>query len=677
MNDSHRCNARTQSRWQLGLVMTVATFLVNTCHTQHGAMADAPCPSMTVPTANPMCFRSPTSQRCGQTQKGPEFDSGYGNVVVSTLYYWWGLYVDDTQNYKSDILPAAQGCQCNPNYNTMSFAFQSSWYDNERNTPVQIFPTGIVNTITDKNTQYTTVCSFCTMPGYSISMTGPNVGRSVNGPANDKMLCAPTLAGQEQQWGCVNDGACTRQDKTTCTRDELDMCKCKQECCQEFTDTCMAGTCNRLHDASCHCAAHVHHSDAGKPKCDACDPGWGPPVDKVDIQSNRNHSPCSAMQCDRGCGNPLPSSREALADKKTGLYSTYADAVANTATGVNQASKFGVCTSANQCRCAQNHRLDVSGNRPQLYMSDATNPMYGFVSGTPPCSRKEIESEDTGGECEIGWRSTFVNVGGNTTTRQNMQSNGDCAVPDCHATAEQRTESDNDNIDTGCNKAFGVCVYNAHTNTNYCVCKLPTMDPENNCLTCKTGVDKRRIWQGENCDQPVCVNTLNQNTCEKGVCKGNSTVDESSWCDCDRSKFYGDRCQYKICDTVCNGVCDTDTGKCGFVEEHTVRNATTGQPLFCKNGWDVPSPYSDPTYFIYGEWVGPTLVQRKVINPVDRSTIYMVEDMQHTKMVDSRGQARYYVGKIADLDVQKWSEYGVADGKYLLKQCPAGALTIC
>lgn len=656
------------------------------------ARADVDCPgiSQTLDT-DPRCVPSATSKSCPGSDRGPFFDTRYTRtdgvqVRYFTLYREYGYYFDDDLNFNpSGANSAVDGCGCKSNYQTTSFLMAPTWYSNERpwgDLRVEYQDDGTefkyIQIVTDKNTQYTTVCSFCISPSYAIATTGANIGKSVNGPPNDKMLCAPTPKGAEQEWGCLNDGACTRLDKATCKRDPHDLCQCQKECCQEYTGTCMVGTCNRLNDAACHCLTHVHHNSPAKPICDTCDPGWGPPVNTVDTEWNHSHSPCSRAQCDRGCGNPSPLDDEALADMKTGLFATYADAVANTVTGLNQASKFGVCTSSNQCKCTQNHRLGVNGDSPPpLYMFDATDQNYRPFNKTAPCSRKEINPDQTGAECELGWRSTFVDVG---KEEQDIRSNGDCAIPDCHATIFRRSKSEQRNNDTGCNGEFGTCKHDVASGTNYCVCKYPTMDPANNCLTCVTGADKRPMWQGVKCDQPICRNAVNQDTCEKGVCKGDPAVDTSPWCDCDRSKFYGDRCQFKICDAVCNGVCDTDTGSCGFDAEHTVMNATDGKPMFCKDGWDsVRVPVSSlPTYFIYGDWVTTLPVQKRAVNPVDGSTIYMVEDLQFTKMVDSLGHGRYYVGTIADFDVDKWSQYDmVADGKYLLRQCPAGSVAMC
>lgn len=91
----------------------------------------------------------------------------------------------------------------------------------------------------------------------------------------------------------------------------------------------------------------------------------------------------------------------------------------------------------------------------------------------------------------------------------------------------------------------------------------------------------------------------------------------------------------------------------------------------------VPAASTAPTYFMYGDWVDTLPVKAQKTNPADGSTIYLVEDQQYTKMVDSKGNARYYVGTIADFDMSKWNTGGVADGKYMLKQCPAGATTMC
>lgn len=83
----------------------------------------------------------------------------------------------------------------------------------------------------------------------------------------------------------------------------------------------------------------------------------------------------------------------------------------------------------------------------------------------------------------------------------------------------------------------------------------------------------------------------------------------------------------------------------------------------------IPTPSPARRFFMFGPWIGS-------MKPVDRTsqvganTIYMIQDGKHVKMVDDKGEARYYEGSIDQFDGSRWSTYTNANKNYILRECP-------
>ena len=81
---------------------------------------------------------------------------------------------------------------------------------------------------------------------------------------------------------------------------------------------------------------------------------------------------------------------------------------------------------------------------------------------------------------------------------------------------------------------------------------------------------------------------------------------------------------------------------------------------------------------MYGPWIGTFFLPvNKIVMTIDFRTIYLAQDSQYTKMVDSSGVAKYYVGNISDFNETLWNTYTDAGNNYRIRRCLASCSEGC
>jgi hypothetical protein len=84
-----------------------------------------------------------------------------------------------------------------------------------------------------------------------------------------------------------------------------------------------------------------------------------------------------------------------------------------------------------------------------------------------------------------------------------------------------------------------------------------------------------------------------------------------------------------------------------------------------------------PVPCLYGPWIGDKCLPAVTNKLTDGRIVYLAEDGAHTKMVASNGEAKYYVGKIAQFDAAKWTTYTTAGTNYKLRVCKPECVKGC
>jgi len=102
--------------------------------------------------------------------------------------------------------------------------------------------------------------------------------------------------------------------------------------------------------------------------------------------------------------------------------------------------------------------------------------------------------------------------------------------------------------------------------------------------------------------------------------------------------------------TTATATCNTNVASC----DASLKACQSQQPVPC----------------LYGPWIGADKCLPAVINKLaDGRIVYLTEDEEHTKMVASNGEAKFYVGKISQFDAAKWALYTAAGANYKLRVC--------
>jgi hypothetical protein len=71
----------------------------------------------------------------------------------------------------------------------------------------------------------------------------------------------------------------------------------------------------------------------------------------------------------------------------------------------------------------------------------------------------------------------------------------------------------------------------------------------------------------------------------------------------------------------------------------------------------------------YGAWIGSNPRALAIRSLSDGTKVYITEEAPYTKMVSSRGEGKYYVGKAAQFNPGSWGSYSVAPrGVYNVKK---------
>ena len=112
---------------------------------------------------------------------------------------------------------------------------------------------------------------------------------------------------------------------------------------------------------------------------------------------------------------------------------------------------------------------------------------------------------------------------------------------------------------------------------------------------------------------------------------------------------------------------------------NTYTNANGGYklrlcPNVCTNGCDVNGNCTTDAAFMYG----PDIASNTAFRPVTRTAkvgnnnVYMFYEPvgNYTKMVDNQGNAKYYVGPMANFKASDWNTYTDIQGNYKLRICP-------
>lgn len=80
-------------------------------------------------------------------------------------------------------------------------------------------------------------------------------------------------------------------------------------------------------------------------------------------------------------------------------------------------------------------------------------------------------------------------------------------------------------------------------------------------------------------------------------------------------------------------------------------------------------------FFIYFVKTNKYLEAQK-IGDVEGSPVYAVEEGGYCKMVNAKGEVRWFQGKIADFDASKWKDYKTSDN-LKLRECPLWCKSGC